>query len=235
MKQQKINKEQNKVIIFDSGTLISFSMNGLTYLLRRLKEKFSGKFIITYKVKKEVIDTPLNIKRFELEAIMIRTLLDEKILELPDSLGFKESDLQKEYDLILQTANSTFSAEGRDIHIVDIGEASCIALSKILNERGIKNVIALDERTTRLLIERPENLKSIFEGRMNTKVTIKEKNAELFRNLKVIRSTELSYVAYKKGLVDLKGKEVLDGLLYALKSKGAAISGDEIEEIKRIG
>jgi len=43
------------------------------------------------------------------------------------------------------------------------------------------------------------------------------------------------YVAYKKGLIKLKGELVLDALLYALKFKGCSISGEEIRQIKRIG
>ena len=66
----------NKVIIFDSGALISFSMNGMTDVVEKLKGIFSGKFIITSEVKKEVIDTPIKIRRFELEALKIKHLLD---------------------------------------------------------------------------------------------------------------------------------------------------------------
>ena len=57
-----------KAIIFDSGTLISFAINGLYEELKLLKAKFDGKFIITDEVKAEIIDKPINIKRFELEA-----------------------------------------------------------------------------------------------------------------------------------------------------------------------
>ena len=56
----------NKAIIFDSGTLISFSINGLTEMIKDLKGIFKGKFLITQDVKREVIDIPLKIKKFEL-------------------------------------------------------------------------------------------------------------------------------------------------------------------------
>ena len=43
------------------------------------------------------------------------------------------------------------------------------------------------------------------------------------------------YVAWKKGLIEIAdGNKVLDALLWALKFKGCAISGDEINEIKAI-
>lgn len=58
----------------------------------------------------------------------------------------------------------------------------------------------------------------------------------LFSDFKIIRSSELAYVALKKGFIEFPAKEekVLDALLYALKFKGCAISGEEIEEIKHL-
>ncbi len=227
--------QNNKVIVFDSGVLISFSMNGMMDIIRRLKDIFPGKFLITSEVKGEIIDVPLRIKKFELEALKIKALLDEGILELPISLGIKDSEIEKEDGDFLEIANSTFNGNGKDIHILDHGEASCLGLSKILTEKGIANVVAIDERTARLLVEKPENLKNIFEERMNTKIKIKEGNLKFFKGYKIIRSPELAYVAYKKNIVGLKNEMLLDALLYALKFKGAAISGDEIEQIKKLG
>lgn len=234
---EKVGAQQistGKAIIFDSGTLISFTMNGMSETLKRLKGIFKGKFLITGDVKREIIDVPLKIKRFELEALKIQALLDQKILETPQSLGIDKSEVNSEEDQVMKTANSAFNGKGRDIHIVDLGEASCVALSRILTKKGIKNVIALDERTTRLLSERPEGLREIFQHRMNTRINMRKQNTDFFRSLKFIRSTELAYVAYKKGLLDWKGPDVLDALLYAMKFKGAAISGDEIKEIERM-
>ena len=224
-----------KAIIFDSGALISFSMNGITELIRELKKIFSGKFLITSEIYNEIVDKPIKIKRFELEALKLKALVDEGVLEMPGSLGIKDSEIEKKANEILNIANSTFQGKGKDIHILDKGECAGLALSRILDEKKVKNVLAVDERTTRLLVEKPENLKAIFEKKMNTKVTFKRENFKYFKGVKIIRSAELAYVAYKKGLVKLKNNAVLDALLYAMKFKGAAISGDEIEEIKKLG
>lgn len=228
-------KQVNKAIIFDAGTLISFSMNGLLDLLKKLKSIFRGKFLITYKIKKEVIDNPIKNKKFELEALKIKDLLDKKIIELPDSLGIDNQKIYAYAIEIMELANSSFKSEDRNIRLIDIGEASCLALSNILTEQEIKNVIAIDERTTRMLAESHENLEEFLERKLHVKIKMNHANIGFFKNFKIIRSTELAYVAYKKGFIDLKGDSlVLDALLYALKFKGAAISGDEIEEIKRI-
>ena len=226
---------QHKAVIFDTGSLISFSMNGITDYIRKLKSIFKGKFLITNQVKFEIIDKPIKIKRFELEALKLKALLDDKTLEFPSSLNIDENEISKKTDELLRIANSTFSGRGKDIKILDLGETSCLALSNIITEKGIKNIIAVDERTTRLLVEKPENLIMIFERKMNTKINPKRENYKFFEGFKIVRSAELVYVAYKKGLVKLKGELVLDALLYAVKFKGAAISGDEIKEIKRLG
>jgi len=224
-----------KAIVFDSGALISFSMNGVTNIIKNLKKIFKGKFLITPNVKKEIIDTPMKIRRFKLEALKLKQLLDEGVLELPPSLKINDSEITKKTNEILNVANSTFKGEGKNIHIMHTGEASSLALGKILNERKIKNIIVIDERTTRILAEKPENLKKFLRKKLHVEIKIVRENLSLFKDFRIIRSTELVYVAYKKGLIKLKDGNVLNTLLYAMKFKGAAISGDEIEEIKRIG
>lgn len=223
------------VIIFDASTLISLSMNGLLDVLADLKKVFKGKFLITRLVKGEVIDRPIKTKRFELEALRVKKLLEDKVLEMPSSLGIKSEDVEAKTEQMIKIANSIFVSSKRDIQLIHNGEASCLALSRILLDKKIPHVIAIDERTTRMLSEKPENLKDLLQKKMNTQVRINKKEFKYFRGFRFIRSSELMYVAWKKGLVPLKdGGSVLDALLFAVKFKGCAISGDEIEEIKRI-
>jgi len=221
-----------KILIFDSSTLISLAMNGLFEELKRLKKAFDGKFIITLEVKKEIIDRPLTIKRFELEALRLKGFFDEKVLEMPFSIGIKDAEITKKTEEILNVANKTFIGKGEGIKILDLGEASCLALSRILNDKGINNVIAVDERTMRMLIEKPENLAKLLGKKLHTQIISKRENFKSFRGFRIIRSAELVYIAYKKGLVNLHNGVVLDALLYAVKYKGCAISEQEIDEIK---
>ena len=224
-----------KVLIFDSSTLISFSMNGLLEELRKLKKQFNGKFLITSEVKYEVIDRPINVKRFELEALRVNQLLKENTLEMPESLGIKKEDISKETDKFLSMANSMFYSGKKSISLIQSGEASCLALSRILSKKKIPNLIAVDERTTRMLGEKPENLKKLLERKLHTGITLKKRNFEFFKGFRFIRSTEIIYVLWKKNLLELKDSiKVLDALLYSMKFKGCAISEDEIKEIKRI-
>ena len=225
----------NPIIIFDASTLISFSMAGLLPEIKELKKIFKGKFIISQAVKEEAIDRPMKIQRFQLEAIKIKALLDEKILELPIALGLDDKVIREKTNEILDLANTTIYGADKDIHLIDLGEASALAISKMLNDKKIKNVIAIDERTTRSLAETPNELKKYLEGKLHAKMTVKQEKIDFFKQFRFIRSTELIYVAYKKGLLRLKGTENLSAVLYALKYKGCAISGREIQEIKNLG
>jgi hypothetical protein len=154
---------------------------------------------------------------------------------MPSSLEIEESKISKMTNEIMNTANNTFFGQGNAMHIIDLGESSCLALSKILNEKGIKNVVSVDERTIRLLCEKPENLLSIFQKKLHTNITAKKENFKSFKEFKFIRSTELIFIAYKKGIVKLRDHDnVLDALLYAMKLNGCSITDDEISEMKRL-
>jgi len=224
-----------KAIIFDSSTLINFAINGLLPEFRELKKLFDGKFLITTEIVGEIIDKPMKIKRFELEALKIKELITDKILEMPSSLGIDENKISRMTTEVMNLANNTFFGQGNAMHIIDIGESSCLALSKLLNEKEIKNVLSVDERTTRLLCEKPENLMAIFQKKLHTDLKMKKENFKSFQGFKFIRSTELIFIAYKKGIVKLRNHDnVLDALLYAMKLNGCSISDIEINEMKRL-
>ena len=222
-----------KALIFDSSTIITLALNNLLYILKELKARFKGRFLITDYVKREIIDVPLQIKRFELEALATRQLLDDSIIELPEAIGIKPEQIKLGTINILETANKTFHA-GNWMRIIGKGEASCFALGRILQEKGIKNVLAIDERTARMLSEKPENLHKLLEIKLHTKIKAEHDNFATFNNFKIIRSAELCYLAYKYKMIEIKdGLQLLDAMLYATKFKGCSISRDEIEALKQ--
>lgn len=239
MKQNKevlpstFKRGNTKAVIFDSGTLITLSMNDLLDMFRELKKKFNGKFIITREVENEIVLKPMKIKRFKLGAIRLKRLIDDGTLEFVESVGINQNEISRMTQEILRDANTIYVAKGRPVHIIDEGEASILALSKLLRDKGIENMIAMDERTTRMLCEGPENLNKLLQRKLHTKVTQQKKSNSDFHNNKFIRSTELIFVAYKKGIIP-QNKELLDAMLYAAKFKGAAISSDEIKALERL-
>ncbi|MFA6022630.1 MAG: hypothetical protein WC781_00925 [Candidatus Pacearchaeota archaeon] len=223
-----------KAIIFDSGTLITLAMNSLLDIVRNLKKEFNGKFIITREIEYEVVKHPMNILKYKLEAMMIKSLIDDKIIEFPDSVGIKDSEINSKTQSILKYVNGLFQADGRNINLIHGGEASSLALSIIMNQKNIKNMIAIDERTTRLLIEKPDNLRSLLEEKLNTRIKMNPISDEL-KKITFMRSSELVYIAYKKGLTKPKTKDMLDAMLYGTKFKGCAISNEEIKELEKLG
>ncbi len=225
----------NKALIFDSSTVITLALNNLLNILSSLKKGFDGEFIVTWDVQDEIINRPLSIKRFELEALMIRQLLEEGILQAPDFLGVSRKDLDNETLRLLSAANHTFEADGEWIRIVSRGEISCLALANLIDKRVSRVVIAVDERTTRMLCEKPENLRKLLERKLHTHIEAKEDNFDYFEKFRIIRSSEICYIAFKRNLVGIRdSNQVLDALLYATKFKGCAISREEIEHVKRI-
>ncbi|MEK6926775.1 MAG: hypothetical protein AABW50_05865 [Nanoarchaeota archaeon] len=223
-----------KSIVFDASTLISFSMNGLYDVLEKLRGIFDGKFLITKEVRYEIIDRPITIKKFELEALYLKQLIEKKVFELPSSLGIDEKEISNRTQKVLEVANSSFYSGRENIKILDLGEASCMALSRMLDEKKISSIMAVDERTMRMLGEKPENLSKLLSDKLHTSIKPNRENFNFFKSLKFVRSAELVYVAYKKNLIKLGNGDLLDALLYAVKFKGCAISNEEIEEIKRM-
>jgi len=219
---------KGKNLIFDSSSLITLSMNGLLDELERLKKIFKGDFLITKEVEHECVSRPMKIKKYALGAFGINKLIKNKTLVFPRVDNRK---LKKETQLSLKLANHIYSARNEWLKIIQEGEASCLALAKILKN----SVLVVDERTTRLLGEDPKKLEKILSRKLHSGVRIDKKNLSYFKDFKFLRSSELVYVAYKKGLVDIKGeKGLLDALLYGVKFKGCSISSDEIKEIERL-
>ncbi|MFA4960211.1 MAG: hypothetical protein WC548_00960 [Candidatus Pacearchaeota archaeon] len=222
-----------KYLIFDAGPIISMTMNGMLLVLEKLRENFDGEFILTPQVKKEVVDKPLTIKRYELEAIQVQNLIDKNIFKMADKI-ISGQKLIKETQNILKIANGFLRVHDtkEKIQLIQEGEASCIAFSRLCN---CENVIVIDERTTRLLTEAPDNLEKLMEKKLHTPLIQEPSLLKNFKNVKFIRSSELLFVAYKKNLIPLKKDNILlDALLYGVKFKGTAISSEEIEEMKRM-
>jgi hypothetical protein len=129
------------------------------------------------------------------------------------------------------------TATGEKIAIIQEGESACLAFARLV--KG-DHVIVIDERTTRMLCESPQNLESMMERKLHTPL---DSNLDLingWNNFRFIRSAELLYIAWKKKLILTTGssgkrdRELLDALLYGAKFKGCAISSVEIEDMKRL-
>lgn len=231
-----------KALVFDASSIITLSMNGLLDYLRLLKKEYKGKFFIPKSVKKEVVDKPLNTKRFKLEGLRVLDTIKDGYIEI--YYNKKIDKLTKE---LLYLSNHIYQAHGNWIRILQEGEIGALALCLYLNA----DAFVVDERTMRMLIEEPDNLAELLSKKLRTKISVNDKNLSKFKaisnEVKIIRSVELMSVAFEKGMLDKYSarvgkklsdknlrRELLDGLLWGLKLRGCAISVDEINKMTRL-
>ncbi|MBU3924025.1 MAG: hypothetical protein KJ592_03850 [Nanoarchaeota archaeon] len=222
-----------KYLIFDAGPIISLTMNGMLPIIEKLKGVFDGEFVLTPSVKREVVDRPMKIKKFKLEAMRVDDMIRRGVFKMSGDF-VPDNKLDRETKRLLKVTNGILRTtdSGKKISIIHEGEASCLAFSKLC---GAENVIVIDERTTRMLTEAPESLERMMEKKLHVPLDVELSLVEELKGIKFIRSAELLYVAFKKGLVGIGGEgELLDALLYGVKFKGCAISSKEIEQMKKL-
>ena len=221
-----------KALIFDASSIIAINMVGMLEVLKEMKLGFDGKFLITKSVYDEIIKIPSEIKKYELKALMIKKIVDDGVLEV-----VVDDAIEQKTNEILAYANSMLFLNNQNIKIIHRGEASCIALYDLLNIENENKAIVVDERTTRMLLENPKKLQQLIETKIHKKISVDEKKANYFLNKKinVIRSSEILVIAIEKNRIMLaNGIELVDAVLYGVKSYGCSISDREIEELKEM-
>src|SRR3989344_1057959 len=221
-------------LIFDTSTIISLATNNLLDIMEQLKKKFKGDFIISKAVKEEVLDHPLQIRKYKLEAIMISSLIQNNIFKIYSNINIEAKTMS-----LLSLCNDIFLANGRPIKILDKAEVEALVLTQLL-----RGTYVVDERNIRLLVEDYRKLAQLLERKLDTKITINNQNIKQFKseisNVNIIRSAELMTVAFELGLFKeyenkfTNKKEILDGILWGLRLRGCAISTDEINELIKI-
>ena len=226
-----------KSLIFDTGPIITLTMNNLLWLLEPLKKISKADFCITKLVKEELVDNPLTkTKRFKFEALQVLQCVENGTLEVIDN-----EQLKDQTEKLLSTANNCFRAFGHNMNLVHAAEMSAIAL--YLQKKA--DAFVVDEKTTRLLIENPRKLHHILRHNLHTKVEVDSNSMKEFqklaKNVRMIRSVELVTIAYEKGLLDKylphiedSRKELLESVLWGVKLNGSAVTKKEIEQILRM-
>ena len=210
-----------KAVSCDSSSIITLSTNCLLWLL----EKFEADFLVAPYVMKEIVENPLNTKRYGFEAM-------RNGLAIGKSLKVEKSDPELR-DKIIRLSNMIYMHKGRAIEIIQNGEADAVSLA--IN-KGI-NTLLVDEKNTRLLIEDKEVLRRVVEKRTHKHMEINEDAAseleKILDGLKIIRSSEVVAVAIKRGMLDwpYSKKDLTKNALTSLKYSGCAISSAEILEI----
>ncbi|MDD5163314.1 MAG: hypothetical protein PHD95_03855 [Candidatus ainarchaeum sp.] len=216
-------------IVFDASCLISISQTCLAKCLGRLREKLDSEFIVSPAVYREIVSTPLGIKRFELNAVRLKGLVEQKSLVVTELDANAREFLAK----ISFLANNSFFVKGKPVKIMHSGELEALALMKQLDAEAL----AIDERTTRILIENPAALHSSMEERQLANVEENKANLREFQGLfsgcNILRSSELIALAFETGAVEgelEKSRLALEAALYAAKFSGCSVSIEEIQD-----
>lgn len=227
-----------KPIVFDTGPIISLTLNNVLWLIESLHEKYDGEFYITPGVYDELINRPLQTKKYKFEALQILPLITKNILKNTDN-----DEIQNKANELLDIANHTFKARNNWIKIVHRGEVEAIACALVVESE----TLVIDERTTRVLIESPDLLKRQLERKLHTSIEVNQDNLdrlkEDLKNLNVIRSFELVTIAFELGLLNMFilneeenivpniRKAVLEGVLWGVKLNGCSVKREEIYEV----
>ncbi len=217
-------------IFFDSGPIITLVMSRLAWILPEIKKKFNGRFLLTPSVKRELVERPLQVRRFQFEALEVEKLIRDGVFEV-----YQEIPKEKIKELIV-LANSSFKSDKKTLDVVQEGEIASLVCALETNAAAV----VIDERTIRLFIEGREQMKSLLERRFKRKVLTEENQmrnfSEKFKKINIIRSVELIGVAFKMGLLNdylSQGKScLLNAVLWAAKYNGCAVTEHEIEELK---
>lgn len=224
-----------KHVIFDAGPIISLTTSNLLWILEELKKSLNGSFSMPLGVKRELIDRPLETRRFKFEALQVQSLIERGVINV-----INDPVVQQKAQQLLNLANSILSAHGQNIKIVQIGEMETLAAALLFKA----DAIVLDERITRTLLENPKGLQLLMEKRLHMQLKLNERALSDFeeqtRQITIIRSIELVTIAYERGLLDKfvvklpnARRELLESILWSVKLNGCSVTDDEIDTIVR--
>ncbi len=218
-----------KKLVFDSSSLISLSEKCFMKILGRLAEKQKVEFFMPYSVMKETVEIPLKIKRFELNAIRIKTAIKNGWIKVikPQNGTLELSNR------IMELSKGLCLAASKPLDIIHKGEIEALALVKTMGA----DALVIDERTTRMLLEEPRNLLKLFEYRTGKHMSFNERKLVEIQGLlsgtTIFRSSEIIALGYEKDCFENElenNKASLKAALFSVKYAGCAISEVEITE-----
>ncbi|HDQ59843.1 MAG TPA: hypothetical protein ENN30_01470 [Candidatus Woesearchaeota archaeon] len=222
-------------IVVDSSTLISCALNCLLWVFDEFKEK-GVKFVVPTEVEREVLTKGLSTKKFRFEAVRVAHHF------INNTISIGKEDIEQDTQELLSYANSSFYIKNNPIKILEKADAQVAALSIKTNA----DAILTDETTLRLLVENPNAIKKTLERRMHSEVKVDKRKLYSFQkkmgNIPVIRSVELLAIALEDPImfeptfrrsaeIDISKRDVISGILYALKFSGCSVSFEEINDL----
>jgi predicted nucleic acid-binding protein len=186
-------------------------------------------FIITPTVYDEIITNPQRRGNHRMGPLKFKAMVDNGILTV-------EKADPDEVHHIMDISNNIYYAKHKPLTIIQKGEAEALALA------NDGDVLLMDERTLRFMIESPRDLVGLLKHRMHRGITMSNERRRAFdkycKGVSIIRSSEIVAVAYEKGILEkyFSGpkREVIEASLWALKYKGCSLSVKDIKEYLRM-
>ena len=216
-------------IICDSGALISLSDTCLIKVVAFLAQR-GAQFVVPRVVVDEIVNTPLQIKRYAFSAVRLRKAIDDGDIKVVNS---DVSLMQR----LLDAANTIYSIRGKPLKIFHGGEADCLA-AYFANKC---DALAIDEKTTKLLIEDPEKLHKAIAGEYGASISVNQtaltEFTKLTKGVQILRSSDLTAIAAKRGYFNsfnARRAEAFHSAIYAIKNAGCSLSDGEIAEYDAI-
>jgi len=219
-------------IVCDSSTLISLADTCNIDALAFLRKNAGLDFVIPPGVREEIISVPSKVKSLEFSALRIRKLVEEGTVrvEEPENLAVKTRE-------IADAANRLYAVGGKPLKLIHEGEAESLALTSLAGS----NVLSIDEKTTRLIVEDPLKLKEMVASEYVEKLSFDLGAYQKFRTivppLAIMRSAELIALAAKRGFFKNFGgheEEAFHAAISSLRAAGCSLAQDEIRQYEEI-
>jgi len=224
---------KSNYVLCDASSLISLTVSCLDSLLPFFQEKFRVRFLIPKSVEYEAVTRPLSFKSkiHSFSALRIKDMIHDEVIEVVSE------NAEEETKELMRLGNSIFHARGRTVRLMHMGETEMLVLANRLQVPSL----LMDERTTRILVEDPISMKKHLQKEFRANIMVNKKHLLDFsskvKDLDVIRSTELLYLAYENGFLrhfnDIE-KDAAEAALYNLKYAGCAVSFNELKEYAKL-
>jgi predicted nucleic acid-binding protein len=216
-------------IVFDSSAIISISEKCFIAILEKLAKNSNASFLIPQAVNYEIVEHPLQIRRFELNAIRIKKAVEKGWIKVMP----RDQETQRQMQKLLETANNAFFIGDKPITLIQEGEAEALALAK---EIGAK-IVVIDERTARMILEDPMRLKERLSRGIDKEIKADNNKLseikKMLSGIEIVRSCELIALAFEKGYFEnelSQSNQAIEAALFALRYSGCAVSEQEITE-----
>ena len=220
-------------VLCDASSLISLTGSCLDNLLPFFQEKFGIRFLIPKSIEYEAVTRPLSFKSkvHNFSALRIKDMIHDSVIEVVSE------NAEEETKSLMKLGNNIFYARGRPVRLMHMGETEMLVLANRLQVSSL----LMDERTTRILVEDPISMKKHLQQEFRANIMVNKKHLMDFsskvKNLDVIRSTELLYLAYENGFLrhfnDIE-KQAAEAALYNLKYAGCAVSFNELKQYAKL-